>query len=374
MTEPTARTMIGLPSVQAIHPPAGEHHAFPQEVRKPYLLARSASGDTRPVLPYSNGWFAVCFSHEVKPGGVHVVPFMGQDLVVYRTQSGLARVVDPYCPHAGAHLGHGGKIDGENLVCPFHGLAFGTDGGCVRACPGQTPPRAALTSRYMREQNGTILVWRHSEDRPPEWEIPAMDLSDRLSPQFGAHELDGYGDSMGENGMDPTHFGWLHGFTDTEITHEIEGHTLVATINARWKGQRFRSRLTNYGLGHACGENEMPDLGVHVVTQAYATPIAPLRWTFRWIDNPSVARIDRLPAPLRRLAYRVLNPLAHRWLISVVNDDFTIWNARTHLKHPKLMPGERTLAAFRRWSEQFYPPTQTADAEAGPAPRTSTGR
>ena len=337
------------------HPRASS--AQPLDFRKPLPRARSATGETRLPIPYANGWFAVCFSHEVKPRAVRIVPFMGQDLVVYRTQSGLARVIDPYCPHLGAHLGHGGKIDGENLVCPFHGLAFGPDGGCVRACPGQRPPSAALTLRYMKEQNGAIMVWRHSEDRPPEWEIPELDLASHLHPQYSSYELGGYGDAVAENSIDLTHFGWVHGFTETEMSHEVDGHKLIVTFKARWKGLQFRMRMTNFGLGHAKGENEMPDLGVKVTTQVFATPIAPLKWTFRWIDHPSVERLDRWPAPFRRLAYGVLNPLARRWVIRIAQDDFPIWSTRSHLKHPRLMAEDRAITTFRRWSTQFYPPT-----------------
>ncbi|MEV6419914.1 Rieske 2Fe-2S domain-containing protein [Streptomyces sp. NPDC051662] len=50
--------------------------------------------------------------------------FMGEDLVAYRTREGIVRVVDPYCPHLGAHLGFGGLVDGENIVCPFHHFAY----------------------------------------------------------------------------------------------------------------------------------------------------------------------------------------------------------------------------------------------------------
>lgn len=50
----------------------------------------------RRVLPYPDGWFAVCFSHELKRGDVRTVPFMGQELVVYRTHAGEAFAVEPF--------------------------------------------------------------------------------------------------------------------------------------------------------------------------------------------------------------------------------------------------------------------------------------
>ncbi|ATA56989.1 2Fe-2S ferredoxin [Variovorax boronicumulans] len=366
MTEPSTRLMTG--------PHAGEHAPRLVSARKPLLHTRSASGDTRMPLPYTNGWFAVCFSHEVRPGALITVPFMGQDLVVYRTASGLLRVIEPYCPHLGAHLGHGGTIDGEHLTCAFHGLVFGPDGACVRACPGQTPPRTALTSRYAKEANGVVMVWRHSEDIPPEWDFPSLDLDDRIYPQYGQRELDGYGDAVGENSVDMIHFGSLHGLTEAAMTHEMEQHTLTVSISARWKGKRLNMRLTNFGLGHTRAENEMPEFGLRVTTLVYATPIAPLRWTFRWIDIPSVARFDGWPSPARKLAYRVLNPMAHRWLISFSSEDMPFWRTRAFLKRPALMAGDRSIAAFRRWSAQFYPANPPGDADTEPVLRASAER
>lgn len=362
------------PSAKEIHPPAEEHQLSPMDIGTTPLHARSATGETRRPLPYANGWYAVCFSHEVKPGAVRTFPFMGQELVIYRTQSGMVRAVEPYCPHLGAHLGHGGKVDGENLVCPFHGLAFSPDGGCVRASPGQNPPKAALTGRYLREMSGAVMVWRHSEDRPPEWDIQALDLSDRLHPQYGTQELDGYGDAVAENSADLIHFGCVHGFTENEMSHEVEGHRLVVAFTARWKGQRFVMRLTSFGLGHTRVESLVPDLGVQVTTLAFTTPVSPLKWTFRLIDYPSIARLDRWPLPLRKLVYGMLNPLAHRWLTWMASDDFLIWSHRNHLKHPKLMAGERCLAAYRRWSTQFYSPAAADDANVGHVLRMPTSR
>lgn len=130
---------------------------------------RSATGDKRVPLPYPDGWFRACFSRDLKRGAILTVPFMGQELVLYRTASGRACAIDPYCPHMGAHLG-GGRVQGEELVCSFHGLAFGPDGGCLHGGDGVRPPSAWLTTRHMREINGAVMVWADHQNRPPSWE------------------------------------------------------------------------------------------------------------------------------------------------------------------------------------------------------------
>jgi cholesterol 7-desaturase len=121
---------------------------------------------SRPLPPYPTGWYAVGLASELSPGAVLSRPFMGGELVVYRTRSGEVRAVPPYCPHLGAHLGHGGRVDGELLICPFHGFAYDTSGACVRTGYGTRPPaRARLEPRPLRESSGLLLVW-HGAGEP----------------------------------------------------------------------------------------------------------------------------------------------------------------------------------------------------------------
>lgn len=102
--------------------------------------------EPRRSRPYPTGWFAVCFSHEVAPGAVRTVPFVGGEIVLYRTGSGVLRAVNAYCPHLGAHLGHGGRVNGESLVCPFHGFAYGTGERCLHPARGPGQLRLHLPS------------------------------------------------------------------------------------------------------------------------------------------------------------------------------------------------------------------------------------
>ncbi|CAD5991328.1 Phenylpropionate dioxygenase and related ring-hydroxylating dioxygenases, large terminal subunit [Streptomyces sp. KY70] len=126
-----------------------------------------------PALPYPSGWAALAFSDELRPGSVLTRPLAGSDVVLYRLGSGSLRAVRPYCPHLGAHLGLA-KVDGDDLVCPFHAFAFGPDGACVRTGYGTPPPRSTLTRLPVHEANGAVFVWRHYDGREPDWEIPPL--------------------------------------------------------------------------------------------------------------------------------------------------------------------------------------------------------
>ena len=41
---------------------------------------------------------------------------------------GRAGVLHAFCPHLGTHLGHGGTVQGNNIVCPYHSWEFDADG------------------------------------------------------------------------------------------------------------------------------------------------------------------------------------------------------------------------------------------------------
>ena len=89
-----------------------------------------------PLVGYPTGWFVAAWSHEVPVGKVIPARYFGEDLVIWRGESGQAVVMDAYCPHMGCHLAigavghaleHGGTV-GDTIQCPFHGWRFDAQG------------------------------------------------------------------------------------------------------------------------------------------------------------------------------------------------------------------------------------------------------
>ncbi|MFE3021666.1 Rieske 2Fe-2S domain-containing protein [Streptomyces sp. NPDC059256] len=95
-------------------------------------------------------------SSDLPPGAVLTRRLMGEDVVVYRTRSGRARVIRPYCPHLGAHLGCGGRVEDDLIVCPFHSFAFSGDGSLARV---GRPHCAARTGQTHRAALRGIQRW-----------------------------------------------------------------------------------------------------------------------------------------------------------------------------------------------------------------------
>ena len=114
-----------------------------------------------PYSTYPYGWFQLGWSDEFVAG--HVVPMQcfGRELVAYRGDSGELHVLDAYCPHMGAHLGYGGKVDGEDVECPFHGWPTGRPRArtCRSLAPSVRTVPASSAAWAATERAGVVLVW-----------------------------------------------------------------------------------------------------------------------------------------------------------------------------------------------------------------------
>ncbi len=107
-----------------------------------------------------------------------LVRILGQDLVLFRDQSGEVRCLSNVCIHRGGSLAHG-KLKGDCVECPYHGWQFNGAGECTRIpSMGQNakiPSRAKVDAYPTRELYGLIFVFLGDlpeEERPPIMEIP----------------------------------------------------------------------------------------------------------------------------------------------------------------------------------------------------------
>ena len=129
------------------------------------------------------GWFMIGWSAEFPVGEVRPLRYFGEDLVAYRDESGELHVLSGHCRHLGAHIGHGGKVVGDCVECPFHGWRWGPD-GTNRYIPYQpdTPNRALRLRVFpVREQYGCVFVWHQPDGKEPQWEMPDHFTSSRSS-------------------------------------------------------------------------------------------------------------------------------------------------------------------------------------------------
>ncbi|MCD9195003.1 Rieske 2Fe-2S domain-containing protein [Streptomyces albireticuli] len=324
--------------------------------------ARPADEAFPAPFPYPAGWFCVGFSREWAPGAVRTRPFMGADVLVYRTRSGTLRVTRPYCPHLGAHLGAGGAVDGELLVCPFHRFAFAVDGSCART-PYGAPPKASLDVLPSREAYGIVWVWHHADGAPPGWELPELPALARPR-AFCAVELAGHPQDVMENFVDYGHVTELHGVEHFEVVSEPagDGPFYTMTFVARRTLPLFPSLLPSVqevgfrllGLGGAVILIDVPRYRIRAAQWMLPTPIGPGRIRYWLAANVVTDSALRLPSPVRRSVERASSAGMNRWTLHDTGTDLFVFHHKAYLSHPKLNSGDGPIGAFRNWARQFY--------------------
>ena len=162
----------------------------------------------------SRFWHPVAFSHDVGSDPVQA-RLLDLNLVVYRTSAGVV-VAKDICLHRGARLTLG-RLEGDELVCAYHGWRYGADGHCTRI-PSQPArvrisPKARLFSYPATERYGLVWTCLDGPDTPdlPDWPeaedpdyrwlaLPPLDWA-----ASSAREVDNF--------LDVSHFAFVHAQT-----------------------------------------------------------------------------------------------------------------------------------------------------------------
>jgi len=113
---------------------------------------------------FHRSWFPVGLASDLDNGAVIGVDFLGTRIVAYRNAGGRAVVQRAWCPHLGADLSLGQRVDGQ-IRCAYHHWRFDTAGNCVHIPTGdKIPPGAAIFSYPVAEAWG--LIWAFNGETP----------------------------------------------------------------------------------------------------------------------------------------------------------------------------------------------------------------
>jgi vanillate monooxygenase len=94
-------------------------------------------------------------------------------MVFFRQSSGSAAAVRNYCSHRRAPLSRG-RVVGEAIECPYHGMQFDASGKCVSIpCQDKIRARAHIPSYSVIERYGLIWVWV-GDDPADSAKLPAL--------------------------------------------------------------------------------------------------------------------------------------------------------------------------------------------------------
>ncbi|MDJ0958896.1 MAG: aromatic ring-hydroxylating dioxygenase subunit alpha [Arenicellales bacterium] len=197
-----------------------------------------------------------------------VVPLkvMGEDLVLFRDQSGGLGLVGRYCPHRGADLCYG-RLEHGGLRCVFHGWLFDKTGQCMEqpAEPedSQMYKRIKTSGYPVVQKNGIVFAYMGS-GKPPGF--PGFDCFS--APNEYTFAFKGLIESNWlqalEVGIDPAHASFLHRYLEDEDT-------------AKAYGKQFRDRVGDSDIPMTQLLREYPRPEIIVERTDYGLRIITLR-------------------------------------------------------------------------------------------------
>jgi nitrite reductase/ring-hydroxylating ferredoxin subunit len=317
---------------------------------------------TEPELPDVRGWFCLGRSSDVRAGSVVRQRFQASEVVVARTEGGRAFLADAYCPHLGAHLGHGGVVCGEVLRCPFHHFDFDATGACVATPYGHEPPAGARLATWpCIDRDGFLLVFWDPDESLERWELPSFDHSGWSPLRHGAFRLHTHPQETTENSVDLGHLSVVHGYRSVRSLQplELDGPRLRSRYAMRRRGLMpgtppldtlFAVRAD--GLGYSTVEVEVPRLGMQARQYVFSTPRE--RGEVDLYVAIEVRSTRRRPwSPLWD---RLLSRFAFRALREDISHDFDIWKHKSFVHPPALARGDGPIGPYRRWAKQFHRP------------------
>lgn len=158
-----------------------------------------------------NAWYVVAWSDEV---GRELLErtVLGESLVLYRRQDGSPVVMGNRCPHRFSPL-HMGKLLGDEVECPYHGLRYDSSGSCVLNPHGKLPTKAKLSTYPLVEKHNMLWIWPGDPDKCDELTIPDFSCHTEASgfrSVGGVIEMDANYELITDNLVDLTHASYLH--------------------------------------------------------------------------------------------------------------------------------------------------------------------
>jgi len=315
------------------------------------------------------GWFMVGWSAEIPVGGVKPLQYFGGHQVAYRTDDGELHVLDAHCPHLGAHLGHGGKVKGDCITCPYHGWGYGPD-GVNKFIPYEDRPNVSHSLRVwpVIEQHECVFVWHDPAGGPPRWEMPDLftvlphlpaDPTDyyRAYPELSTkYEREPVHPQITlENAPDTVHFEHVHGATVTPrlIHWEVDGPFYKGIggfpIPTEDGGERMalKNNSINCGVG---GAYSIFEGSYHYRLIFFTTPVddetSDMFYSIWWPRDEG----DTSVAPPDHYRER-----AQKQFLTTLWDDLEIWRYQVYVETPAFAKQDaKPYGALRKWARQFY--------------------
>ncbi|MDR3505057.1 MAG: aromatic ring-hydroxylating dioxygenase subunit alpha [Acidocella sp.] len=195
-----------------------------------------------PGIFLENAWYVAALSTDLNGTDLLSRTLLNRNVLMYRTENGEAVAMQDRCPHRFVPL-HLGKRDGDEVVCPYHGLRFNGSGACTHNPHGnKLIPKAAKVRTYpVLERYGFVWIWL-SDAEADESLLPdysPLDIGHENAVAYTYMHTAANYELIVDNVMDLSHIDHLHGEIITTrgklspITPALR--ETDTTISARWE-------------------------------------------------------------------------------------------------------------------------------------------
>jgi len=302
-------------------------------------------------------WYFCCYADDLPVGTVVTLRYLDRDLIAWRTEDGVAHLADAYCPHLGAHLGHGGRVEGCNLVCPYHWWEYDGDGRNVRVpYSTRTNAKARLHTYPTVERNGMVWFWYHPNGTEPLWEIPELDEYD--DPTWSDYLRADWvvrcpWQELAENGPDFVHLRTVHGAADVpeleSLTYDgIRTHLRSRVNFATPRGpQPGRIDTDSWGPGYGVARFS------GIIDALFVAGTTPIDFDQTLSIKAYKVKVTGDTPDAKAKAMNLGEALV-RDLRKQMAEDNVIFDNKVHLRSPALIDADGPIMKFRRWAAQFY--------------------
>lgn len=234
-----------------------------------------------------NDWYVAALGAEVSRS-LLARKLLGRNILLFRTEGGEAVALDDRCAHRSYPLSRG-TLEGDTVVCGYHGFRYDAAGDCIEVPAMATCPRSIGVRRYPLVERGPLLwIWMGDPDLADEAKV--ADTEYLSSPDWvcsqGYLHLPGNYVSLHENLLDLTHLSYVHAksfgtpdYARAPYKTELgEGHYLVrrevipTTLPAVW-GEP--SDLMGIPTAARIASSEFLSPGYHRVTTSFYDSAVP---------------------------------------------------------------------------------------------------
>jgi len=186
-----------------------------------------------------NQWYVAAYGHEIGRD-LFGRTILGGRLVFYQTSAGEVVALADRCVHRRFPLSES-RLDGDTVVCGYHGFTYDRTGRCVFV-PGQKRiPRTARVPAYpVVERDSFVWVWIGDAEpvaqppRAPWLADPGYTTVCGMEPLAARYEL------LVDNLLDLSHETYLHGgyigtpeVAETPITTEVDEDRGIVYVSRR---------------------------------------------------------------------------------------------------------------------------------------------